>query len=139
MKIALVTPYDYPYPGGVTEHIRHLDREFRALAIAPQANLEILGLALSKPTSSSNITRVCSSGLMLHLLSYSSYRLARSKLSWQFTQSVVYGMAFSRSGLISLPHLAHIPYFPSSRRFKAAWTCVKRCFIWLSRPTTISG
>ncbi|HET7090707.1 MAG TPA: glycosyltransferase [Anaerolineae bacterium] len=30
MKIALVTPYDYPYPGGVTEHIRHLDREFRA-------------------------------------------------------------------------------------------------------------
>lgn len=31
MKIALVTPYDYPYPGGVTEHIMHLDREFRAL------------------------------------------------------------------------------------------------------------
>ncbi len=30
MKIALATPYDYPYPGGVTEHIRHLDREFRA-------------------------------------------------------------------------------------------------------------
>jgi phosphatidylinositol alpha-mannosyltransferase len=29
MKIALVTPYDYPYPGGVTEHIRHLDREFQ--------------------------------------------------------------------------------------------------------------
>jgi phosphatidyl-myo-inositol alpha-mannosyltransferase len=31
MKIALVTPYDYPYPGGVTEHIRSLDREFRRL------------------------------------------------------------------------------------------------------------
>ena len=30
MKIAIVTPYDYPYPGGVTEHVRHLDREFRA-------------------------------------------------------------------------------------------------------------
>lgn len=30
MKIALVTPYDYPYPGGVTEHIMYLDREFRA-------------------------------------------------------------------------------------------------------------
>ncbi len=30
MKIALVTPYDYPYPGGVTEHIRHLEWEFRA-------------------------------------------------------------------------------------------------------------
>ncbi|MBI5302576.1 MAG: glycosyltransferase family 4 protein [Chloroflexi bacterium] len=31
MKIALVSPYDYPYPGGVTEHITHLDRHFRAL------------------------------------------------------------------------------------------------------------
>ncbi len=30
MKIALVTPYDYPYPGGVTEHITALDRHFRA-------------------------------------------------------------------------------------------------------------
>jgi phosphatidylinositol alpha-mannosyltransferase len=48
MKIALVTPYDYPYPGGVTEHIRHLDREFRARGhetriIAPStAQLETL-------------------------------------------------------------------------------------------------
>jgi phosphatidyl-myo-inositol alpha-mannosyltransferase len=31
MKIALVTPYDYPYPGGVTEHIAALDKYFRAL------------------------------------------------------------------------------------------------------------
>lgn len=29
MKIALVTPYEYPYPGGVTEHVSHLDRCFR--------------------------------------------------------------------------------------------------------------
>ncbi len=29
MRIALVTPYDYPYPGGVTEHISSLDRIFR--------------------------------------------------------------------------------------------------------------
>jgi len=31
MKIALVTPYDFPYPGGVTEHISALDHHFRAL------------------------------------------------------------------------------------------------------------
>lgn len=31
MKIALVSPYDYPYPGGVTEHITALDKHFRAL------------------------------------------------------------------------------------------------------------
>lgn len=28
MKIGLVSPYDYPYPGGVTEHIHHLETEF---------------------------------------------------------------------------------------------------------------
>jgi phosphatidylinositol alpha-mannosyltransferase len=28
VKIALVSPYDYPYPGGVTEHISHLKEEF---------------------------------------------------------------------------------------------------------------
>ena len=28
MKVALVSPYDYPYPGGVTEHVQHLEREY---------------------------------------------------------------------------------------------------------------
>ncbi len=29
MKIGLVTPYEYPYPGGVTEHVYYLDKCFR--------------------------------------------------------------------------------------------------------------
>src|SRR5262249_42069620 len=28
MKIGLVSPYDYPYPGGVTKHITHLAENF---------------------------------------------------------------------------------------------------------------
>ncbi|MGI8967934.1 MAG: glycosyltransferase family 4 protein [Chloroflexota bacterium] len=43
MKIALVSPYDYPFPGGVTNHVRHLQREFREAGhqvriMAPSSN-----------------------------------------------------------------------------------------------------
>jgi phosphatidylinositol alpha-mannosyltransferase len=43
VKIALVSPYDYPYPGGVTNHVRHLHREFTGLGhdvriMAPSSN-----------------------------------------------------------------------------------------------------
>ena len=43
MKIALVSPYDYPYPGGVTNHVRHLYSEFKVMGhdvriMAPSSN-----------------------------------------------------------------------------------------------------
>ncbi len=46
MKIALVSPYDYPFPGGVTTHVHHLYSEFTALGhevriLAPSSNRNI--------------------------------------------------------------------------------------------------
>jgi phosphatidylinositol alpha-mannosyltransferase len=45
MRIALVSPYDFPYPGGVTQHIYYLDKHFRELGhhvkiIAPCAGAD---------------------------------------------------------------------------------------------------
>jgi len=45
MRIALVSPYDYPFPGGVTQHIFYLDKHFRELGhqvkiIAPCAGTQ---------------------------------------------------------------------------------------------------
>lgn len=48
MKIALVSPYDYPFPGGVTEHISHLygylvdeGHQVRILAPSSQDDVEV--------------------------------------------------------------------------------------------------
>jgi phosphatidylinositol alpha-mannosyltransferase len=46
VKIALVSPYDYPYPGGVTNHVRHLYQEFSDLGhdvriMAPSSNRNV--------------------------------------------------------------------------------------------------
>lgn len=46
MKIALVSPYDYPYPGGVTSHVQHLYDEFTSIGhdvriMAPSSNRNI--------------------------------------------------------------------------------------------------
>jgi phosphatidylinositol alpha-mannosyltransferase len=69
MKIALVTPYDYPFPGGVTEHILQLDREFqrrghdtRIIAASSTDNgtlqdnvIKVSGTVSSFPFSGSNV------------------------------------------------------------------------------------
>src|SRR5436305_1410438 len=46
MKIALVSPYDYPYPGGVTNHVRQLYSEFTSAGhevriMAPSSNRDL--------------------------------------------------------------------------------------------------
>lgn len=45
LRVALVSPYDYPYPGGVTEHISYLGRHLRRLGhhvtiVAPSSTPE---------------------------------------------------------------------------------------------------
>lgn len=61
MKIALVSPYDFPYPGGVTAHISHLEEHFtrwghRVKILAPSSgNSEDLAqrgvIVVGKPVS----------------------------------------------------------------------------------------
>jgi phosphatidylinositol alpha-mannosyltransferase len=67
MRIALVSPYDYPYPGGVTNHIRHLERHLTqwghcVTILAPSTYdkevlsknvVKVSGSVLSIPTSGS--------------------------------------------------------------------------------------
>jgi phosphatidyl-myo-inositol alpha-mannosyltransferase len=77
MKIALVSPYDFAHPGGVTNHIRALDAEFTRLGhdvriIAPASRKKVPALGnrfiqIGKPRSvpaSGSISRI---SLSLHL------------------------------------------------------------------------
>ena len=70
MKIALVTPYEYPFPGGVTEHVSHLDRCFRGWGhetkiLAPCAerkdlpqNLIVIGRSITEVPFAGSISRL---------------------------------------------------------------------------------
>jgi phosphatidylinositol alpha-mannosyltransferase len=67
MKIALVSPYDFPYPGGVTQHIHYLDKHFRELGhqvkiIAPCAGDEPEQLADNVVVTTTRILSIPFSG-----------------------------------------------------------------------------
>jgi len=67
MKIALVSPYDFPYPGGVTQHISYLDKHFRELGhqvkiIAPCAGKEPEKLADNVVATTSRVISIPFSG-----------------------------------------------------------------------------
>lgn len=79
MKIALVSPYDFPYPGGVTNHVHHLYREFtdmghevRIMAPSSNRNLEREEIDVYRVGS---VRRVPANGSIARITL--SFRLAR--------------------------------------------------------------
>jgi phosphatidylinositol alpha-mannosyltransferase len=84
MKIALVSPYDYPYPGGVTEHIHHLEKEFVRRGhvvkiIAPSST--------SKHELSDNIYRI--GGIVPVSVSGSIARITLSPGSYRWVKQIL--------------------------------------------------
>jgi phosphatidylinositol alpha-mannosyltransferase len=79
LKIALVSPYDYPYPGGVTKHVAYLYREFTNLGhevriIAPSSDRQ-LEQHLPDVYRVGRVTRVPANGSIARITL--SFRLAR--------------------------------------------------------------
>ena len=66
MKIALVSPYDYPYPGGVTNHIFHLNEEFmrlgHAVTILAPSSLKVPDLNTPHVMKMGSVVRVPANG-----------------------------------------------------------------------------
>lgn len=67
MKIALVSPYDYPYPGGVTEHIAHLEEQFTGLGhrvkiIAPSSSSDEQVLAMGNILKVGGVVNIPANG-----------------------------------------------------------------------------
>jgi phosphatidylinositol alpha-mannosyltransferase len=67
MNIALVSPYDFPFPGGVTQHIQYLDKHFRDLGhrvkiIAPCAGEDPEQLADNVVVTTSRVISIPFSG-----------------------------------------------------------------------------
>ena len=79
LKIALVSPYDFPYPGGVTQHVVHLQREFTRLGhetriIAPSSDRQ-LEKHLPDVYRVGRVTRVRANGSIARITL--SFRLSR--------------------------------------------------------------
>ena len=102
MKIALVSPYDYPYPGGVTNHVKHLYREFAYLGhdvriMAPSSNRN-LEREEDDVYRIGNVRRIPANG-----------SIARITLSFRLSRRVREVLAFEKFDVIH----AHEPLMPS--------------------------
>ncbi|MSQ22972.1 MAG: glycosyltransferase family 1 protein [Chloroflexi bacterium] len=99
MKIALASPYDYAYPGGVTEHIGHLAHEFQRTG----HEVHIIAPCSDEPPSDFPFHRL---GIPFALPANGS--VARIGLSTRLSQEVRETLA---SGAFDIIHL-HEPLVP---------------------------
>ena len=102
MKIALVSPYDYPYPGGVTNHVKQLHREFTCLGhdvriMAPSSNRN-LEREVADVYRIGNVRRIPANG-----------SIARITLSFRLSRRVREVLAYEKFDVIH----AHEPLMPS--------------------------
>jgi phosphatidylinositol alpha-mannosyltransferase len=102
VKIALVSPYDYPYPGGVTNHVTQLRREFTELGhdvriMAPSSNRNL-------EREEGNVYRI---GSVRRIPANGS--IARITLSFRLARRVREVLASERFDVVH----AHEPLMPS--------------------------
>ncbi len=103
MKICLVSPYDFPYKGGVTDHIAHLDEGLRALGhevkiMAPTSN------EAADATEAKNFYPV-SRRIIAIPANGSVARISLSFWLWNYVKEILAAEAFD------LIHL-HEPFMP---------------------------
>lgn len=102
MKVALVSPYDYPYPGGVTNHVRHLYIELKEMGhevriMAPSSNRN-LEKELDDVYRIGGVRRIPANG-----------SIARITLSFRLARRVREVLAYEKFDIIH----AHEPLMPS--------------------------
>jgi phosphatidylinositol alpha-mannosyltransferase len=105
MKIALVSPYDYPFPGGVTEHISHLYTQFTAAGHA----VRILAPSSQKDveTAQPDVYRLGKTIIPVP----ANQSIARLNLSQTLSRRVKQILAYERFDVIHL-HEPLVPALP---------------------------